>query len=1521
MQEITTQFYNKISVRGELDYRDLVDLVEVYAPEETDFVASNALYRWSTERITWGGYDYERVLLDRSTVQRLYGESLNEVTFTLSNVRRTIGALFYTTALEGYILVHRIVSRELNDGASYVVPFIGRCQKAVSAGKVRGSLRARQFLGEVNTQLPPRTAGPRCPIKFKGEECLGGEALGSKSATYQLATVCAKDYDTCKSYGNEKKFQGFRFISASGTFKFKANRGGAGGALLSLLGLGRKKVTKQWTTQDDGIWGKPIPLVLGRAQLEGIPMAHADTGTFIAWVVAWCEGPVNKVLNVRAVTPGYDYDQDVYSYLGDYGGIGTQTPGAPGAYFSGTPIDYNSRLVFSTGVSHTNSPDTGDPAPNVSGVILGARLTTPALDGSYTSEGYSDNPVDEALKLITDPKLLAHPRALFDYFEAYQTWLECNEPLVDTSKSEQVLFESGSGAGTSWKIYRSSSVFDVHWLRYLLGLTTDHPSSREISYGTYTTGAPPSATAAQTILRKRYTCNVAVSATEKALDFLQKSIFPTARLYLITGADGKLKLRREKPSASTLLRDAVAVGATALPIEDVLAWKRYHEPLVLIGNGLVTSEVRRVTGWRHSLAGNSMTASAANTGATTCTASAATFSGATDTTPAKVTFTIAGTAAAGATISATIEGVTVSYTLTADDTLATAAGMLAAHINANATLKRFCKAVWAGYPDMSIVKWEQDRNMAIAGSSITAQLSTDPTVSTNPNGQYCSYAQSFDTITEDGQSFAFQVQNQGEAMASSLSALCIVGLTDNAAPVATVVIDGAQQYETYEEPEYQFYFALGTGNVPVVYARTLSGGLLTGELSYTTSSTFRIVRVSSTVIKWYVDGVEVASLTTTVPASLRLAMVGGTRVASAYLQPRCLNARFFDAASSNQAVIKVVSKIGWLDLETPTSFAHSAATEECLYVAMLFSDRAQDVNARANIVKDSLEFPASGRQSAVNQVKVTYTDPLLDYAQVTTLSNDYEHQEQTRSISSVEINATGIDSYNQATRLSNNMLAKLRECDQFIELTTGPQALPLEEGDVVAISTDLAGGASGAAAPGTATTTATETRTYYNYGIAAPIAVIDGAPQSPYPQVGVVGDGDVGRVSVSDGAGGFYVGGSFQTVDGVAQYGIAHLIRSGGEWVRDSAFTIETDGDVYALQLVGSTLYVAGYFSTIGGIARNSLAAIDVSTNSVTSWNPSVTNNGINAMVVSGSNCYITGNFLNVGASSRNYLACVNTSTGAVTSWNPGLDAPGECLLLNGSTLYVGGSFTVAAGASQPYLAAINTSTGANVGAFAPVIDSGVFALAMYGSVLFIGGRFETVNTVSRSFLAAISATTGASGSLGSAAIQYTANGYVESLLVVGDTLYVGGSFTEIGGSGLLVYSGARSRLASFDLTTGIINEWAPLVFGTYDAGALYASSFVHDISLGSDSATFFITGNFTFVGDEEAHTQTTETTTTVATSQSQQLYNYAARVEEVNIEKAPFKVHIVARKYKTSSYSDDVETKTVPLIGGGGIA
>ncbi len=72
----------------------------------------------------------------------------------------------------------------------------------------------------------------------------------------------------------------------------------------------------------------------------------------------------------------------------------------------------------------------------------------------------------------------------------------------------------------------------------------------------------------------------------------------------------------------------------------------------------------------------------------------------------------------------------------------------------------------------------------------------------------------------------------------------------------------------------------------------------------------------------------------------------------------------------------------------------------------------------------------------------------------------------------------------------------------------------------------------------------------------------------------------------------------------------------------------------------------------MGGQPRNYLAAIDVTTGEVTSWNPGVSN-GVSTLAVSGSAVYAGGNFTSAGGEVRNHLAAIDATTGQLTNWNP----------------------------------------------------------------------------------------------------------------------------------------------------------------------------------------------------------------------------------------------------------------------------
>jgi hypothetical protein len=91
-------------------------------------------------------------------------------------------------------------------------------------------------------------------------------------------------------------------------------------------------------------------------------------------------------------------------------------------------------------------------------------------------------------------------------------------------------------------------------------------------------------------------------------------------------------------------------------------------------------------------------------------------------------------------------------------------------------------------------------------------------------------------------------------------------------------------------------------------------------------------------------------------------------------------------------------------------------------------------------------------------------------------------------------------------------------------------------------------------------------------------------------------------VSVSDGAGGAFVGGAFRNIDG---YDIANLAWIDANGRAKSDWTPEPNAAVRSLRVVGNFLYVGGEFSTIGGWGGSRrLARINISAGG---WTPDTT--------------------------------------------------------------------------------------------------------------------------------------------------------------------------------------------------------------------------------------------------------------------------------------------------------------------------
>ena len=278
---------------------------------------------------------------------------------------------------------------------------------------------------------------------------------------------------------------------------------------------------------------------------------------------------------------------------------------------------------------------------------------------------------------------------------------------------------------------------------------------------------------------------------------------------------------------------------------------------------------------------------------------------------------------------------------------------------------------------------------------------------------------------------------------------------------------------------------------------------------------------------------------------------------------------------------------------------------------------------------------------------------------------------------------------------------------------------------------------------------------------------------------------------------------------------------------------VEFGADVYALAVSGSTVYAGGRFSSIGGRARNNIAALDASTGEATVWNPSA-GGSVYRLAVSGSTVYAGGNFSSIGGVVRNNIAALDANTGRATTWNPNASAVVSTLALSGSTVFAGGYFTSIGGQPRNQIAALDAQTGsatawdanANLPSFClekcPP-DFGVLALAVSGPTVYAGGYFTSIGGQPRNQIAALDARTGdatawnpSAGGPETYAVSFARD--VDAFALSGSTVYVGGQFTSIGGQ-------PRNNLAALDATTGRASAWNPNAGDVVNALAVSGST------------------------------------------------------------------------------------------------
>jgi hypothetical protein len=294
-----------------------------------------------------------------------------------------------------------------------------------------------------------------------------------------------------------------------------------------------------------------------------------------------------------------------------------------------------------------------------------------------------------------------------------------------------------------------------------------------------------------------------------------------------------------------------------------------------------------------------------------------------------------------------------------------------------------------------------------------------------------------------------------------------------------------------------------------------------------------------------------------------------------------------------------------------------------------------------------------------------------------------------------------------------------------------------------------------------------------------------------------------------------YVGGDFTKIGGQDRNRIAALNTSDGtltNWDPNAS-----GGSIRAVAVSGTTVYIGGNFTNVGGQARNMIAALDATVNTnnaIVSWNPG-TQVLVRALAINGSTLYVGGDFTTIGGLTRNKIAALNASSGSVTSWNPNANSDVFAIAVNAGTIYVGGSFTTIGptgyNESRNRLAALSAST-ARPTTWNPGASSTVYSLAFSGSAVYVGGSFSSAGGQSRNRIAALNISTGSAF-----AWNPNSESTINSIVAADNAVCIGGGFSTIGGA-------ARRNFAAFPNTTV---EWGGGSVGTWNQAGNWAPGIV----------------------------------------------------------------------------------------------
>jgi hypothetical protein len=326
-----------------------------------------------------------------------------------------------------------------------------------------------------------------------------------------------------------------------------------------------------------------------------------------------------------------------------------------------------------------------------------------------------------------------------------------------------------------------------------------------------------------------------------------------------------------------------------------------------------------------------------------------------------------------------------------------------------------------------------------------------------------------------------------------------------------------------------------------------------------------------------------------------------------------------------------------------------------------------------------------------------------------------------------------------------------------------------------------------------------------------------------------------------------YVGGHFELAGGAPASSIAVLSGSAwstlGDGMIDDDDSFEPAGSVRAIAVSGGIVYAGGNFDRAGGLLAENIAKWNGSAWSALDSGLGVEfedsfDQPVRAIVVSGANIYAGGELETAGGEVAKYFAKWNGSAWSAIGV-PDADRVDTLALGPAGGVYVAGQFITAGDRLANNIALWTggawTALGQGLTDFATSSSPGQpYAIAVDGAGrAYVGGKFKTAGGM---VVNNIAMWDGAKWNALGAGLEGDGgldDGSVSALAIVGNDLYVGGSFTKAGGA-------SARHLAKLNLST---RQWSQ-VGGGVD-GQVYALTFANGL--------LYVGGDFDAVGSVNA--------------------------------------------------------------------